>query len=294
MSLPTLDPGSYSCVIKYGGDKVNNTCSKTVTVNKWSSKLVVNNIEVICGNGMLSANLQLEKNILNLPVQSSAIFDRNNETYSCVDCGGKSAVVLPNQNIIFSINSKDYAGVTDAKGNVFLDLSNLDPGTYSCNIKFNGAYYSYGCSKTVMIKVNKLNSKIILDNVIERSSNCVLVAKLVDENNNGICNKVLNFVFNNNSFKVKTDSSGNAVLDVSSVVDDYFLVDVKFDGDNGYYGSNNSVNVSILNGSSPFAWASNGSGIYNSSFYVNLSSLDNFDNNPTIFLYVRWYFTYNF
>ena len=250
-------PGNYSCVIKFAGTSAYAASSKTVkiTINKWGTKLVANNYSYDYGvNGKLVATLQ-----------------------------NSSGKAISGKSINFTINGKSYSVKTNSSGKATLDLSGLDPGSYSCVIKYVGDKVNNTCSKTVTVTVNKVSSKIILDNAVERGSNCVLVAKLVDKNNKSISNKILNFVFNNDSFEVMTDSSGNAVLDVSSVDGDYFLVYVKFEGDDCYGGSNKSSNVSVLNGSSPFVWASNGSGVYNGSFYVNLSSLDNFDNNPTIF-----------
>ena len=56
-----------------------------------------------------------------------------------------------------------------------------------------------------------------------------------------------------------------------------------------YFSSLNGVNSSlyscnfIVDGSAPIVWVSNGSGIYNNGFFINLTAIDYFDENPQIY-----------
>ncbi|MDO5849689.1 MAG: NosD domain-containing protein [Methanobacteriaceae archaeon] len=127
----TLKPDVYTCVIKFVGDSINASCSKTVTVtvNKCSSSIVASNFELYyTASDKLSACLK--------------------------DAKGN---VLANKTINITINGKSYTKTTNSKGIVYMSIT-LKPGTYLTSISFGGDNYYKACKKSINVTVFPLVS----------------------------------------------------------------------------------------------------------------------------------------
>lgn len=67
---------------------------------------------------------------------------------------------ITGKSLSFMINGQNYAVKTDSNGKATLTLPNLNPGTYSCIIKYSGDKINGTCSKTIDITVNKIPTSI--------------------------------------------------------------------------------------------------------------------------------------
>ena len=176
-----LKPGKYSYTISFDGnniyDKTNIT--KTVTVNKITTKLTASNIEITYQNGNLKAKLT----------------DDNNKAISGV-------------TIKFTNGQTTYRYHTNNKGIATAPI-NVKPGTYNYTISFdgNGIYKSVSVTKTVTVK--KIDTKITAENIsMTFKDGTNFTAKLTDINGKAISNAIVKI---NNTivvYKYKTSTAG--------------------------------------------------------------------------------------
>ena len=130
----TLYPGSYSCLIKFAGNSAYAASNKTVTitVKKWNTKITANNLACYYNDSInLVATLQNSSN-----------------------------KAIKGKSLSFIINGVTYSRTTDSSGKATLSLPNLNPGSYSCLIKFAGDKVNASCNKTVTVTVNKWSTQI--------------------------------------------------------------------------------------------------------------------------------------
>ena len=243
LSLPKLNPGTYSCQIKFAGDKVNSSSTKTinVVVNKWSTKLFAN--DLVC--------------TYNDSVNLTAVLDNNyNKPLSL-------------KSISFEINGTTYLSTTDSSGKAIMPLPNLNPGTYSCIIKFAGDNFSSTSTKTINVTVNKIPTSIYAYGLnITYGDEYKIFVKVKDNKGNILENKTVYLILNHAPRGV-TDEEGkiSVIAYPPGVWDCYY----SFFGDDYYGPSSETVTYSV---SVAIPSISLESGIYDdSNMTVSISSL---------------------
>ena len=234
-------PGNYSCVIKFAGTSTYAASSKTVTitVNKWGTMLVANNYSMIYNTtGTLVATLQ-----------------------------NSSGNIISDKSLIFNINGQNYTVKTASNGKATLNLPNLNPGVYSCIIKYVGDKINDTCSKTVTVTVNKIPTSIYAYglNLTYCEDNKIFV-KVEDYERNILEGKLVYLIMGNAPRGV-TDSEGRirVLFSFPGIYDSMY----SFPGDDYYESSSKLVTYSI-NVASPIV--SLDSGVYNN-LNVSINSL---------------------
>ncbi|MEE3324558.1 MAG: hypothetical protein VZR33_04415 [Methanosphaera sp.] len=115
-------------------------------------------------------------------------------------------------SVLFEINNTDVSEIVNfTDGNcVFAYTANLNPGEYDLIATYTGNYMYRPISVNSTLKIEKLSSKITVENVTAKAGNITLFeAKVVDEIGNNIKNMNVNFSLNENLIgSNKTNSDG--------------------------------------------------------------------------------------
>lgn len=239
----TLYPGTYSCVIKFAGTSSYAASSKTVniTVKKWNTKILANNLACYYNDSVnLVATLQ-----------------------------NSSSKAIKGKSISFIINGVTYSRTTDSSGKATLSLPKLNPGTYSCQIKFAGDKVNASSSKTINVTVNKIPTSLYAYGLnITYGDEYKIFVKVKDNKGNILENKTVYLILNHAPHGV-TDEEGK--ISVIAFPPGVWNCDYSFFGDDYYGPSTGRVTYSV-SVASPIV--SLESGIYNdSNRTVSISSL---------------------
>lgn len=156
-------------------------------------------------------------------------------------------VIIPNAEVVISVNGRNYTTTTDENGIAQLTI-NLRVGYYTISYKFNGTDLisaSNGSSNlTVIPKENTnliaLNSNVNQGNYYE--------AVLCDSNNNAIINQTVTITVNTVSYNRTTDDEGVARL-LIRLLFGYYKIDSVFEGNAQYNGAVLNDNMLVLNSS---------------------------------------------
>lgn len=168
---------------------------------------------------------------------------------------------LSNTNVSFGIDNNTFYNFTGNDGIVFC-MFDLDIGEYYLNISFNGNRNYNPCF--IVEKITIMNS-VYADETLGFYNQS---------------NLTVNIISNYSSFYYSFDNI--------SWYDAYDNISVLFtQGDWDLYYCNNFTQVYhqnyIIDNTSPIVFSDHGSGIYNKSLNVNLTAIDNVDENPLIY-----------
>ena len=216
----TLYPGSYSCLIKFAGNSAYAASNKTVTitVKKWNTKIVANNLACYYNDSInLVATLQ-----------------------------NSSSKAIKGKSLSFIINGVTYSRTTDSSGKATLSLPNLNPGSYSCLIKFAGDKVNASCNKTVTVTVNKWSTQISASDLACYYNDSIeLIATLKNNYNSPLSNKLICFVLNGVNYSCTTDSNGVASLPLPNLNPGSYSCTINFIGEGFSSSSSKTVNVTV-------------------------------------------------
>ncbi|AMK15160.1 Ig-like domain-containing protein [Methanobrevibacter olleyae] len=245
LSLPKLNPGSYSCLVKFAGDRINTSSSKTVTVT-------VNKLDT------------------NLVVLDSVIDYDNKLVVLLKDRYGDS---ISDKVVILEINNVNYNLTTNYEGIATFSLPILKPGDYYCSVKFLGDNIYLNSTERTQIKISKVDTNIIANNLVKNyGDNNLLYARLEDIKHKSLVNRSITFFIGNNSYSATTDNFGNVFLPINCSPG-FYSTTIDFKGDDFYNGFNTTVNI-IVN--SPNVFSNRNDGIYHcENLLINLSTSSN-------------------
>lgn len=184
-----LAPGKYT--IKIYNPYSKQTTSKTVTVNKDSSKITE------------------AKNVYILP--------KTKYSYSITLKTGHGAAIK-NAKITFKYNSKEVTKKTNANGKVTLNIPALSKGTYTLSYQYKGntKYKSTSGSKKLYVRdsTTTLKSSALKMQFNDGSKFSV---KATDSSKKALANKAIKFTLNGKTTSVNTDKNGVAKLAVGNL-----------------------------------------------------------------------------
>ena len=171
----------------------------------------------------------------------------------------------PGLNISFNINNYTFFNITDEWGIAYCSFD-LAAGTYQINTSFDGN--------------NNFNPSYLVQNITVKDN--VFVDKESGFYNQS--NLTVNIISKNRSFYYSFDNiSWNNGYDNISIV----FINGEWDL---FYCNNFSMiynSYYTVDNFSPVIFASHESGVYNESVYVNLTAIDNVDENPLIYYSVN-------
>lgn len=223
-------------------------------------------------NGYKSSRKVVSVTVLEMPtsiVSSNLVKHYRNGSYWVARLLDGNGNPLVGKTLTFNIDTHTYARVSDDDGYCYMTI-NLHPGTFTGTVSFSEQYYA-SSSKTVSVNVlDPPVPNVNHDSGVYNVSSLLVSFSAYLENATVFCS----FDSGSTWYEGLGDLSFNVSAGNWSVL--------SYVGLNGYNSSVISRNF-VLDLSAPFVWASNGSAIYNESFYVDLYSLDDADGNPLIY-----------
>ena len=184
VNVPELSEGSHNITVTYSGDSKYSSLTK-------SSVVVKEHVPVI----------KLTGSNLNMIYTSGKYFKVR------LTSDGQA---LAGQNVIITIDGKNYAKTTDMNGYASLKIT-LPPKTYTVN----ATYGSLAITKKVTVK-GIVSAKNI--NLKKSAKNVKIKVTLKKVNNKYLKNKVVTLKFNKKTFKVKTNKKGVATFTIKKNV----------------------------------------------------------------------------
>ena len=121
--------------------------------------------------------------------------------------------IVPDINILITINGITYNLTTDDKGMCLLTPVRTSAGEYSVEISAAGKTISNTSQKTIKIMPTNTTSSIIAENMIRAQGSAYdFKARLLDKNANPLKNKQITFIINGNDYLALSDEYGNVYL----------------------------------------------------------------------------------
>ena len=239
-----LKEGIYTITTKYdGNDYYKSSSINTVTVNKKSTFLKANDLTKYA-NENTKFQIQL-----------------------CSIDGEK----LANRNIVVNVNNKNYNELTDKNGYVYLNMD-LPVGNYVITSKFTGDdYYKESIIKNLLIIEYYVHTPVfsvdggyydVNNLIVNISSNNPKSTVFYSLNNASLWLNQTGYVYlnlTNGNWTIKSFVNNNGIN--SSIVSKNYIID----------------------NTCPMVFVSNGTGVYKNSLKVQLTSIDNIDENPVIY-----------
>ena len=218
-TLPVdLIPGKYIAKIKFNEDNIYlaSSVSSNVVVNKLTTALSANDINIIYGN---SANL-----IITLKDNKNA--------------------PLKGKDISINLNGKDFTVKTGNGGKATLPIDLL-PGKYTAKIKFNEDNIYLASSLSSNVVVNKVATALSANDInIIYGDSANLIITLKDNKNAPLKGNDISINLNGKDYALKTGNDGKATLPIDLLPGKY-TSKIKFNGDNIYLASSVSSNVVV-------------------------------------------------
>ena len=129
--------------------------------------------------------------------------------------------------------------LTDANGQVSVDVSDLDPGVYKVSARSSGVHDLYKEAKATakaIVSEDKLDATLTVPDVyVIGNSSAVVVATLKDSNGKAISGVNVKIVVGDLSVTAKTDAKGQVSLDVSSLAPGQYKVSARSSGVSDIY-----------------------------------------------------------
>lgn len=237
-------PKKYTTTISFtNSNYVTSKKTVTVTVNSIPTSLTVND---------LTCNYD----------------DSNTYLYATLK-DAKNNKFLSGQTITFKINDKSTNVVSDSNGRAGIKIEEK-PGTYNVEVSFAKSPYA-SVSKTINLNVQgALTPEINMHGGFYNTSS--LLVDFTGDN----AEYIVYCSFDNGASWYKDNHNLSFNLTTGNWSITYYS------SFRGFNSTINHVNY-VLDGDAPLVWASHGSGIYNNKFQVNLTSVDLFDETPTIY-----------
>ena len=213
-----LIPGKYIAKIKFNEDNIYlaSSVSSNVVVNKLTTALSANDINIIYGN---SANL-----IITLKDNKNA--------------------PLKGKDISINLNGNDFTVKTGNGGKATLPIDLL-PGKYTAKIKFNEDNIYLASSLSSNVVVNKVATALSANDInIIYGDSANLIITLKDNKNAPLKGNDISINLNGKDFTVKTGNDGKAILPIDLLPGKY-TAKIRFNEDNIYLASSVSSNIVV-------------------------------------------------
>ena len=182
-------PGSYEVKAIYSGNEEYKgfVISKTFEVEKYASKILAENITTYY-NGQLKVTLLSDE-----------------------------SVPIADEEVTIKINNTSYTVKTDENGTATLNLNLEKVGVYNVLTEFNGNSYfnSSQATSTITVEFANITIETLNENAVITPLKGSLSYKVTDNEGNPIRNIEITVALDSNDYKIKTNDSGIAVLDLS-------------------------------------------------------------------------------
>lgn len=212
-----LSPGKYT--IKMYNPYAKQTVSKTVTVNKDSSKFT--------------------------GIKNTYILPKTKYSYSVTLKTGQDKAIK-NAKITFRYNSKQVTSTTDANGKATINLPSLAKGTYTLSFQYKGNSKYKAVSKSKKLYVQDSTTTLKASDLkMQYNNGSMFSVKATDSSGKVLADKTIKFIFNGKNIQVNTDSSGVAKLAVGNLKPGTYTVKYSYStlGLKDYNVKSNSIKI---------------------------------------------------
>ena len=200
LSLTNLDESN----LKISSDDVQNESLTTSFTNTQESSL--QNLQASAEN---STDTNTTKLSTSIAVGKSPHYSKTG-TIIKVTLKDNNTNPIENKYVTLKYNGKNYKSSTDNDGIAYFNLTSLKVGTsISVTAKFNGNSQYYKSSTTKKLKIQ---SSIKANDLVETYGDKKAFAATFYKDNGYLKNTNVTFKVNGKTYKVKTDSSGNAKI----------------------------------------------------------------------------------
>lgn len=155
------------------------------------------------------------------------------------------SIPLPNQNMIFEINGKNYTRATNDDGIASLTI-NLNSGTYDVKYYYLGDDFfvsSFNSSKLTVKSRIQTTLTALTSQTVHKNSGVTYNIEL--KANNALAGKTINVKIGSNSYTQSTDKNGLIHLNINGYSEGTYDVEYSFAGDKDYAPSKGSTKLSI-------------------------------------------------
>lgn len=201
--------------------------------------------EVICEvnesqSDPVDDNVNESKEVPTISVDSLEVYEASSIGISLKDSNNAP---ISNQNLTANINDENYSLFTNEKGIAQLKIW-MPAKTYALKVFFMGNENYSAVNNTFDIDVLKINAGIFIQNSTLLRGN-YLEMFLKNEEGNGIRNAKINFLVNDKTYKVTTDTNGLAKLKINLYAKDYPL-EISFPGSSYYNSVSKAVKLVVI------------------------------------------------
>ena len=248
-STINLDPGNYTAMATFAGDKT------------YSSAYTTSNVFVDKIDTSLSA-----KDVV-------AVYNVSSRLYVTLKDADGNPIVGAKVNLVLGSINKTVR--TDAKGRISASTINLDPGNYTAVMSFagNDIYKPSNTTANVLVKTGTVLVASDVTTVYNHSSR--LYVTLKDADGNLITGVKVKVVLGNITKNIRTDSNGRISVSTKTLARGNYTAAISFAGNDIYYKSSTTANV-FVDGIDTSLSAKDVVAVYNvsSRLYVTLKDAD--------------------
>ena len=210
----SLAVGSYSVVIRYGGNSNYSSSSLSKKVKVLSS---------LSGSDLTKYHGYTSK--------YKVKFWKDNS-------------VLANTKVSFKVNGKTYTKTTDKNGVAKLNI-NFSVGKYV--ITATNPYSNEKISNKIVVKKDKTNFEFKAKTYITAYKKGKFIVTLKSAHGVLLKNKKVTFTYNNKTVTSKTNANGKASITIPVLAKGTYKIDFKYKGNKNYYSSSNSAKLVVSN-----------------------------------------------
>ena len=212
--------------------------------------------DLVVGENIITVTYSGDDNFLNATANATLTVTKANSTLTANDTtlsyltGGKVVATLKDVNgnpisgveVIAVINDASEALLSDANGDVYLDIIKLTPGNYTATFTFAGNDYYMESNATANVVVGKEDTIITL--VYDADANEV-IATLTTVDGLGLSHTPLIINVDGVDHKVSTNSRGVAKLSLADLVAGNYNITGTYKGNDRFNSDNETININV-------------------------------------------------
>ena len=239
-----------------------------------------------------SLNMTLDVFIITTVISAENI----SATYDCeeflvIDFKDDEGNPISGFDLAVELNGETKVYTTDENGQVRISTDGLVPDSYLVNIAYSGNDYYNDSAAIAKIVVIKANTELIANDISTiYNMDTYLIVTLKDSNDHLISNVEVAVELNGETKVYTTDENGQIRVSTKGVpantyITDYYLANIRFNGNQLYEPSENVVKV-VISRAKTYIVATNVTGPYNTDECIIATLIDN-QGNPIPGLNIR-------
>ena len=223
----------------------NNFTINAINVHEIVNRTLVENDENILDGNRFDI---ITPHYTALTVSSVSYKWNNANKYVSITLKDLNGTVVPNQQITFTLDGKNYTATTNANGVATVKVSLSKVGTFDIVAYYNGAENfipSTNKGKLTLTKDSTSLSSAGKTYAVTASAKTITVT-LKDGNGNAIANRKVTATVAGKTYTATTNAKGVATFKLSLKAVKTYTVSIKFAGDAYYTASTKSIKVKVI------------------------------------------------